>query len=260
MESIRLCLGAAFIALAACSGDPARPDAQVFNYDFSCLGNSAPTTATDTVSASGIVQEAYSDHGTPSLANVEGATLYACTVGAATCDETTHDAVGTSAADGTYTVGPKVTGGTPYNGYLLVSHLGDRTTYLVPPSPLENDKTGVLIPILQNAFVAQLAALGLTQDATKAILGLQITDCTDAPMNDRMNIELSVKQNGSDVLMTSVISASQFSEEFGGDYFILNVPVGPTEVGATYKGMTMRGLTVTMVAGTSTVTRIRPGY
>jgi hypothetical protein len=267
MAYLRACLAIAAIALTACGGGDGGADAQIFkdappNYDFSCTGASAPTTATDTVTVYGIVQEVFADEaqaGTPAFRPLAGAALEACTVGSNTC----ADGQATSQGDGTFVIGPHPTGGTPYNGQLHVTHNGDRITYLYPDQPLKADFHGVSVPMLLNAFVAQLAALGLSQDAAKGLLALQLIDCTGALITDHKNVTLIIQQNGSDVSGTNIINAASFSHAFDGDYFILNVPVGQTNVGASYNGVTMRTLrnhTIESIAQATTVTQLRPGY
>ena len=267
MGCVRVCLVTAIVALAACSGDSAGPDAKTFmdappNYDWSCMGNTAPTTATDAVTVSGIVQEIYSKDGTPSVRPIPDALLLACSV-SATCDGTTNDGITTSAADGTFSVGPHPIGGVPYDSYMLVSREGfDRTTYLYPASPLIADNTGVKIPIMQNAFIAQLNALGISQAANKSIVGLQLVDCMEEPITDSANVQLSIKVDGVDVtgFGTSIINAGQFSADFAGDWFIINVPEGTTEVGATWNGKPLRPRTITTIHGTTSETKLRPGF
>jgi len=260
-------LAIAAIALTACGGGDGGVDAQIFkdappNYDFSCTGASAPTTATDTVTVYGLVQEVFADEaqgGTPAFRSLAGAALEACSVGASTC----ADGLATSQADGTYAIGPHPTGGTPYNGRLHVTHAGDRITYLYPDQPLKADFHGANVPMLLNAFVAQLAALGLSQDAAKGLLALQLVDCTGALIADPKNVTLIIQQNGSDVGGTNIINAASFSHAFDGDFFILNVPIGQTNVGAIYNGVTMRTLrnhTIESIAQATTVTQLRPGY
>ena len=201
-------------------------------------------------------------NGTPSLRPIEGATLIACAVNAAACDLATNDGTTVSAADGTFSVGPHPTGGVPYDSLMLVQRDGNRTTYLFPSSPLTGDNTGVLIPIMQNAFIAQLNALGISQAANKSLVGLQLVDCTNTPITDTANVKLSIKVDGMDVtgFGTSIINAGQFSADFAGDWFIANVPAGTTEVGATWNGMPLRTRTITTIAGTTSQTQLRPGF
>lgn len=258
-------LTAMLVALAACGGggdDPPPPDAQEFPaYDFSCMGNAAPTTAADTVTVYGVTQEIKSEDGTPVIRPLGDVTMVACPVGTelggCTPGPTTMT---TSNADGTFAMGAEPTGGVPYDAYLRVEHIGHRTTLLYPSSPLIGDNMNVEVPLMLNAFVAQLAALGLAQDATKAIVGLQLTDCAGLAIADNANVVLRLQQGGAEVTGTTLLNASMFSADFAGAYFILNVPAGATDVGATYKGTPLRGHVITTVAGTSSLTEIRPGY
>ncbi len=49
-----------------------------------------------------------------------------------------------------------------------VKKVGSRTTYLWPNSPLYADNPNVRVPVMLNAFVASLSALGIQQHPEKS--------------------------------------------------------------------------------------------
>ncbi|MEO8702664.1 MAG: hypothetical protein ABI867_21650 [Kofleriaceae bacterium] len=268
MTDARHILVVAGIALAGCSPTNVTADAQVsidapVNIDLSCLNNPTPTTALDPVSVSGVLQEVFTDDGKATQRPLGGADIEGCKAGAADCLGPNFLGTTTSAADGTFTIGPTATAGMPLELYLTVTKVGERTTRLYYATPITFNQSGGddgEAPVLQNAFIAQLAALGLTQDANKSMLGVQLLDCLDLPLTDAPNVVLSVKQNGSEVAGINVISAGKLSPVFGGGYFVLNVPVGTLEVGAIYAGKPMLSRIVETVAGSTIETQLRPGH
>jgi hypothetical protein len=256
-------------ALAACNPTNVTTDALVsidapLDFDFTCQNKVAPTTSLDPVSVTGVIQEVYTDDGKATQRPLEGAKIDGCRSAAADCMGTNKVGTTMSAADGTFTIGPVATGGAPQELFLSVTKVGERTTRLYFATPITVNQVpghpGDDYPILQNAFVAQLAALGLTQDATKAMLGIQLLDCSDLPISDAANVVLSVKQAGTEVTGTNVLNAGKLSPMFAGGYFILNVPAGTIEVGATHAGKALLSRTVVLVAGTTTETQLRPGH
>lgn len=250
-------------SLVACGEDaPTGPDAQVFpDYDFTCTANAQPVTATETVTVSGTAQEIVAVDGTPTIRPLADVTMVACRLGteAGGCmpGPTTMT---TSGPDGAFVMGAEPTGGVPFDAYLRLEHFGHRTSYLYPHAPLIADNIDLEVPMMLNAFVAQLAALGLAQDMSKSILGIQVNDCAGLGIADSTNVVLSITQDGVDVVGTTVLDASVFSGAFGGAFFVMNTPAGATTVSATYKGMPLRGHTVVTLAGTSTLTELRPGF
>jgi len=277
MNSVRAGLFIApMLFVAACGGDDGNktsdagvdaPDQQADaaidtptgpTFDFSCLGNAAPTTATANITLSGTVEQVSFS----GLNGVEGASVHAC-VANTNCTGQNDKAMATSAADGSFTLGPIATGGVPADLYAKLTGNGLRETHTYAPSPFVADQSD--IPVL--TFDPSLISLipGCNQmDNVNGMLGLAITDCANNPISDTANINLIVKQNGATVTGTKVVDLGGISSAYAGTYLVCNVPANAgsttTEVGATYKTMTLRSHNVTIVAGTTTATGIRPGY
>jgi hypothetical protein len=281
MGNLRACFVIASLALAAACGSDhatpdaaikiidAPPDAKVFSdappkvYDFSCMGNAAPTSATANITVSGSVQEISISGMTPSIAAIEGATVNACDATLSTCTQQNRLGTDTSAADGSFSVGPVATSSMPVDAYLEMTKTGSRTVRTYPASPLVADQG--MIPMLSFApsFVQVLPFLGCEQqdDDTKGMVALAITDCADMPLGDTPNLTIVLKQGGTAVSGTSVVDLGQASSQAAGTYIICNVPEGATtEVGATYNGMALRAHNVKVVKATTTATILRPGY
>lgn len=257
MSRLELALCLVGIGASVGCGGSEEPAADAPNYDFACAANPQPLTATEQVSAFGVVKELYTRDGAPALRAVGGVQMDACTVGD---NQACADASSMSAADGTFEVGPKVTGGVPYNGYMHLQLFGHRDTYLFPHAPLHEDVRDYIVPLLQNAFTADLGALGLFLDESKGILALKVSDCTRAGISDYKRVQLRVQQNGVEVEGTTVINGSIFGEEFFGNWFVLNVPVGEVFVGANWNGNEMRGRTVNLWPNIVTETEVTPGF
>jgi hypothetical protein len=259
----------ACIALAACDPSNITTDALVsvdapLNFDFTCKSKAAPTTALDPITVSGVLQEVYSQDGMATQRPLADALIEGCNAAASDCLDANSYGTTMSAADGTFTIGPVTTGGSPFELFLMVTKVGDRTTRLYFATPIsfsqESGQRSSDYPILQNAFVAQLAALGLAQDVNKSMLGIQLLDCMNQPITDAANVVLSIKQGGTEVTGTTVINAGKLSPVFGGGYFILNVPPGTVEVGATHAGQSLLPRTLVLTAGTTSETQLRPGH
>jgi hypothetical protein len=249
------------IAVTGCGGDPdAGPDATVYNYDFTCLQNNLPITAPATIRVQGIAQEVYTDAGRASLQVLADADIVACRKGGP-CTDTDNYGTARSAADGAWAFNPDpVTDGAPLDVFMYVQKLGDRTTYLWPNSPLYADNLQVKVPVMLNAFVAQLSALGIQQSPAKSIVGVLLVDCADQPIVDSDNVKVTLKLDGAEIPSLSFIDAHIFNEDFNGDFFLLNVPIGDIEVGATYKDMPLRAHTITTFPGTTSETKLAPGF
>jgi hypothetical protein len=282
MGNLRACFVIASLALAAaCGSDHATPDASIKiidaappdmkvwqdappgpDYDFTCMGNTAPTTATANITLSGTVQRV-GLQGPEALAD---ATLKACKAGAATC--TGQDQYGStimSAADGSWSIGPFATGGTPVSGYVSMTEAGTRPTLMFPASPLAASLG--MIPILgfDPGLIDLLGQAGCTQDDTaNGILTVLVTDCATTPIAESATTTISVKQGGTEVTGTTVIDLGQLSQQAAGTYLVCNVPENAgttvTTVGATVGTNTLRAHDVKVVKGTTTITIVRPGY
>ena len=277
---IRPWLAAALLASAAtaCGGDDAaKPDATVYNYDFSCMGNETPATAPATILVQGLAQEVVTVNGQATLSPMPWAAdaptghdpphIVACKEGGL-CEGGTYPNPSPNnygevwaAMDGTWKFDPDpATNGVPLDVYMYVEAVGERKTYLWPNSPLYADNPNVKVPVMKNAFVAQLSALGIQQSPLSAIVGLMLVDCQDQPIVDADNVKVTLKKDGAEIPNLSFIDAHIFNEDFNGDFFLLNVPAGAIEVGATYKGMPLRGHAIRTEAGTTSETKLAPGF
>ncbi len=148
----KLSLSLVALGVAACGNDaatpmdghvvvvpdaPAQMDAKVFNdappvnYDFSCFGLPAPTTAGESDHDLGDDRRRYVQAQMP--IGVASSTSGFYKVG----DANSLDTV-TSDTNGLFTSGSIVTGGTPLDGYLRGED-AYRTTYLYPANPLTSN-------------------------------------------------------------------------------------------------------------------------
>ncbi len=273
-------IAVALLALAACGSDKAQPDAQIViqdapppdmkiyedapppSFDFSCMGNTAPTTATAQVTLSGTVQEVSLNGATPSIDPLADATVDACAASSTAC--TGQDQLGTATTDaqGAFSVGPIDTNMMPLDGYLQMTAAGSRTVYVYPASPLVADQGSIPVLSFSASGLQILQFLGCTQDdANYGMIAVAVTDCANMPVTDTQNTALVVKQGGTEVTGTTVVDLGQAQQQAAGTYIICNVPEGAvTEVGATYNNMDLRAHNVQVVKGTTTSTILRPGY
>ncbi len=267
MGNLRAVFSVALLSLAACGGDggSAKPDAPIIHldaaidavpdappppdarvYDFSCLNNTAPTTASAMVTVSGTANE----FSGMSVAPAAGVSLEAHAVSG----DAPLGMSGPTTASGAYSIGP-IQGVTPVNAYLKATKTGARPTLVYPPQPIVADLGMVPTLMLTDTLLMQLLGFipgGAPQDAAKGLLVVGVLDCANASIDGATVV---VKQN--DVAVGTVLDISQ---AMAGASFVINVPAGDTLVTATYKGMTLRAHTVKSVAGTDTFTGIRPGF
>jgi len=275
MGNLRAVITIAAIAFAAaCGDDAATPDAPIVivdaaidappdayvpdapNYDFSCLGNAAPTTATATIQLAGTAQEVFINGTTPGIRNAMGVSVKACK---SNCNGPNDlGTVGPTPAAGTFTTTAATTGGTPLDGYLIATKTGNRTTYVYPASPLTMNQAGVPVIMLTSQLVQALALLGVNQAVGNSMLAVLVTDCATPPMGIAGAV-VTVTQGGTAV-GDAPFDASSFDPQGTGAWFITNVPPGDTTVSATYNGMTFRAHVVGAVADTTTTTQVKPGY
>lgn len=267
MRNLRACLlGMLVLAAPACGDDGgASPDAQVViipdaapdapsippdapapTYDFSCMGNAAPTTAPDPLTISGTAQDI----------NIASMSLVAVEMATVTAHQAANDAViGTPSVtdvNGDWSI-TAASGGIPVDGYVEARKATHRTTRVYPPSPLSANFTGVPILLLSNSnfsFVANFA--GVTQMMTHGAIGLVAVDCANTPVQ---GATISVTQNGMEV--GEQYDASQLQP---GAFLVFNVPAGETTVNASYNNMTFRAHVVDSVAQTTSTTVVRPGF
>lgn len=262
------------VALVACSGNKAKPDAppppidaapdakpidappDAPSHDLTCIGNTIGQVAA-TVTVSGTVTQLDVVNMQPSITMLAGATLNACK---GNCQGANKLDTQTSDAQGAFTTKALTTGGTPLDGYISMTHTGDRTVQAYPPYPLTQNLDNVPILTFTPTALGLLSFVGCTQDAGKGMGAVIVTDCMNKRITDGGNVMLSLKQGGVEVTGTTVIDGGTLSPMGAGLFLICNVPPGLTTVNASYSGMTFLAHDVTYTAGTTTETQIRPGY
>lgn len=265
----------AAITFVACGSDKAKPDAPIVlidapidtpppidaapdapSYDFSCMGNSAPAVGSN-VTVAGTVNEVGFDLQSqqPTFGPLGSAAMELCTG-----DCTGSNSLGSGATDGSgnFSLGPITTGGSAVNGYVRMTHTGDRTILAFPSSPFAADTTQPVITF-QDIIIQFGSQFGCAQQGSNGMVGLLVTDCSGQTIGDGANLTVGVQQNGSNVGDTP-IDAGALSGMAGGFYLICNVPPGATTVTAKYNTMDLRSHDVDVTAGTTTETIIRPGY
>ncbi len=252
-------------ALAACGSDtdpvtpvdsPLTPDTQpdsppppppdVQQLDTSCAANSAPTTATATVTATGTATEFSQAAQDP----VPDATVDVCTgdcAGNNLLDSTTTD------VNGAFTTAAVATNSLPLEGYLKISKpkSGLLTSNIVPSEPIVADLANVPGVVISESTLALLSNIGQTQDPTKGLLVLAVTDCANQPIG------------GADVALTTdgdVLDLGAFIAQAAGTYFVFNVPPSTTTVTVTAGGTTFRARTLPVFANEVSLTQITPGF
>lgn len=231
-------------------------DAPPVNYDFTCFGMPAPTTAADPITIAGTTDEFSMNGGTP-LGSVVVETYK---VGTATAVDTkTSDATA-----GTFTTGNIVTGGVPLDGYIKASFAAYRTTYLYPPNKIIASLTGVPVPLISDANFNQLNQFINQMDANNGLLFVTVTDCANTPIN---GAALTAKQNNANAGSVLDLGALSGQAALAGLYFVSNVPDGDTTIAASYNNMTFPSRVVAAhkkpadnnAEGTMTATILRPG-
>jgi hypothetical protein len=278
LRFVALCL-----AIAACGSDdrngPADasidakvvlPDAKVFMdapppvYDFSCIGNAAPTMADANITLTGTVQQLDIQGITPSLSAVADASLKACVAGAANCTgQNQKGTTATSAADGSFSIGPIATSMAPLDVYVEMTKTNTRSVLSYPPSAFTTAPPTIPVLTFTDDALTTLGALGCNQDQNGAngVIGLAVTDCANKPISDLDEANIVIKQNGTAVTGLGIVNLGSVNQQAAGTFLICNVPPdAATNVGATYKTMALRAHDVKIVADTITATILRPGY
>lgn len=257
-------LVAAGATLAACGGNDNKPDALIIipdaaidapppidappdapSYDFSCAGNSAPTTAPAQLMVSGSASNL--NPITQTVEPVVDADVEAFRVGNANAIAMT-----TSDAQGAWALS-FASGGAPVDGYVRARKQGYRTTLLYPPAPLDaNLAMAPMLVLSTSSFAVINTAVGGNQTAGNGVVLVAAVDCANNPVDGAM---IRVQQSGSDVGNQVDISQLQ-----SGVVLTFNVPPGATEVSATYNGMAFRAHTVQSLADGTTMTVVSPGF
>jgi hypothetical protein len=225
------------------------------SYDFSCVGNSAPTPDSS-VTITGAVEAVSVNGTTPSLGFLGSAAMTLCK---GNCVGPNALGSATTNGSGDWSIGPITTSGTAINGYVRMTHAAYRTVEAYPASPFA--KNGVQPMLTFESIIITLGGsmFGCPQTTGNGMVGLLVTDCSGKPINDATNLTVAVQQ-GSATVGDTPISASGFGSAAAGFYLICDVPPGTTTVSAKYNNMDLLGHDVTTTAGTTTETIIRPGY
>lgn len=289
MRAIRTCMLASLVAACGGSGGKdidamvmvmpdappdAPPDAAEPVFDFSCMGNSQGAAAAN-VTLSGFVAEIVLNGTTPDIAPAHNATVEVCKASSDTCtntdqlDQQTTPMMGCPATGCAYTSSQLATGGMALDIYVKATKGANRPTYVFPASPVIADVANIPGVMFTPAVLAGLQLIGIDQDATKAMMLLAVTDCSNMPISDSANLTVTIKQGGQAVAGTTVFDASQIDPMLAGTFIIFNVPVGGTpqnptpavtEVGGMYKTKALRAHDVKVFPGGTTGTQVRPGF
>ena len=270
-----------FVALAACGGgsdtppadtappqdtapppdtDPPPPDSQVL--DTSCMANqTAPTTATATVTASGAANRLDVNGIMPDVQPLPDAAvdvcLNDCQGGNNLLDSTNSAAAPCGSAGCDFTTAAIDTpNDMPLNAYLKVAKDGVITSNIFPSEPIRADLMNVpALALTPNAF-SFLASLGGGHTKGNGALVVVVTDCALTPAQ---SATLTVTRNGNPAGNTPV-DVGQFVPELAGTFFVFNVPPGTTTVGATVNGTTFRVHDIEAFADELSATQVTPGF
>jgi hypothetical protein len=226
---------------------PPQPDAQTF--DFSCMGNAAPTTAPATVSITGTASDL--NIGSMALEPVADATVKAFKNGTPDLQIGTT----TSDANGDWNLPTVPTATMPVDGFVEATKTGHRTVRLYPPAPINADIPQAPVLLLADGTFSTIVAFtGKPQSDANGTVGLAVVDCANTPIG---GATVSVTHNGVQVDPANTFDASQLQP---GAFFVFDVPPGDSVVNATFQGMTLRAHTITVLAKTTSTTIIRPGF
>jgi hypothetical protein len=254
MGNMRACFAVALLALAACGSDHGKadasiviidsptPDAKVWmdappgpNYDLTCLGNAAPTTASDPITVGGQTAT-LTMSGTAPVPMVDVAVFKTGTANAL--------ASVTSDGGGVFMTGNIATGGVPIDGFIRAMEPTYRSSYIYPPSVVDMSLSGVPAILVSNqafGFITNIA--GVTQDDdNNGVLLIQVGDCTTPMPQPIDGATVVVQQNATDV--GTIFDLGALAAQAAGTFFVFNVPDGATQVLVSYNGMNFPAHTV----------------
>jgi hypothetical protein len=237
-------------AVDATPDSPPLPDAP--SYDFSCAGNSAPTTANAMITVTGTAN-VFSGMapGPADMVTVEARAVSNDAVLA-----TAMPAPTTSA--GTFTVGPLASNNMPIDAYLRATRAGttnERTTLVYPPSPLTENLADAPVLMISDADLNMLGMGFITQSPNKGFLAVFVVDCADIPV---AGATLTAKIGNADT--GNVIPLETFAPQAAGTFFVFDADVGDVTVGATHGSTTFRTRVIKSAAMTTSTTIVRPGF
>lgn len=221
------------------------------SYDFSCLGNAAPTTAPVQIMVTGTAQDI-------NLFSQMFEGVANATVAAYRANETAIvGASDVTDAQGNFAFTITNAQQTPIDGYLAASAAGKRNVRVYPASPISENLSMVPILLLSSSnfeLIRSQVAMK-PQSAANGTVGLLVVDCANQPI---AGATISVIQGNVEYADDAhTWDASQFQP---GAFLVYDVPPGDVVVSATYNGQALRAHTVKSVAQTTTNTIVRPGF
>ena len=102
-----------------------------------------------------------------------------------------------------------------------------------------------------------VAVAGASQSPANGTVQLRVIDCANAPIRNTAALTVAVKQNG--VTVGTIFDVGTVTSA-PGTFFVFDVPPGPTEISAGYFGTALLAHVVTVRAGETTQTFVRPGF
>lgn len=227
---------------------PPLPDAP--EYDFSCAGNAAPTTATANITVSGTAQ---------GLSGMSAAPLDMVSLEArAVSNDGVLAMTGPTTSTGTFSLGPLTSNNAPVDAYLRAQRAGstmERVTLVYPPSPLTADLMDAPVLMISDAQLNQLGMGFISQMASKGFLAIFVVDCANTPV---AGAALTAKLGNTDT--GNVVPLETFAPQAAGTFFVFDADVGDITVSATLGSHTFRSHVVKSAAQTTTTTIVRPGF
>jgi hypothetical protein len=174
-------------------------------------------------------------------------------------NETTPLATATTNAQGNFTLVVN-TGGVALNGFLKAKKAGLKDTYLYPTGFINSDLSMIPIQMISDSSLVLLnAACGDTQQATNALIALQVLDGTALTSKPVAGATVTSTPAGTSVHYTMNGTPSQTATVTGTDgvAFIFNVPanknvvVNATKTGSTFASHNLKSwpdaLTTTLI-------------
>lgn len=215
---------------------------------FACAGAPLPASASEPVVLGGVV----STTGSGGTTNVASATVSAFRTG-----NSTALVSGTSTASGAYSLSIP-TGNLPVDGYLAATKASYLDTYVYPSEPAAKDGNLDVSMLTSSTFGFLQTFAGVSQNAAKGVVIVQVVDCNDAPI---AGATVSSTPGGTvRYLSGGTPSSSATSTDADGVAFIFNVGPGDVAIAASATGGSFRSHTVNARASSAiTATRIAPG-
>lgn len=229
----------AALALAGCTYDE-----KILEGPFTCVGESRPTTAPETVHFKGKVFDGQNTSGiilSPiDLQNPPGMTIRS----------TSTDLAGEFSFDLT-------TQGVPVVGFNLHATAATYVdSYYFPPRPIAADVDVGIVLVSSVEKSSIFSAAGLTETTGDGHVLLRISDCLDVPV---AGATLTSSPANTVRYFTSLTPSPTSTETDGaGVAMVANLPPGKATLTATAQGHVYPPVEVTIVAGAFTVTDLQP--